>query len=83
MNVGPTSDGTIAPIFEERLLQMGAWLKYNGEAIYGTDVWTSQNDTITPNIWCAAFLGFCTVFLNNDFPGILLKQRTAPQRCMQ
>ena len=27
MNVGPTPDGRIAPIFEERLLQMGKlWL---------------------------------------------------------
>ena len=51
LNVGPTADGTIPPIFEERLLQMGAWLAVNGEGIYGSDIWTAQNDTITPNIW--------------------------------
>ena len=27
LNVGPTHDGTIVPAFEERLLEMGAWLK--------------------------------------------------------
>ncbi len=36
LNVGPTPEGTIQPEFEERLLAMGAWLKKNGESIYGT-----------------------------------------------
>ena len=36
INVGPTADGRIATIFQERLLQMGSWLKINGEAIYET-----------------------------------------------
>ena len=27
LNVGPTADGRIIPAFEERLLQMGAWLE--------------------------------------------------------
>jgi|GEM_PF-1095404 len=33
--VGPTGDGRIPVIMQERLLQIGAWLKKNGEAIYG------------------------------------------------
>ncbi|KAK6169310.1 hypothetical protein SNE40_020389 [Patella caerulea] len=51
INVGPTSYGEIPPIFEERLRQMGDWLKVNGEAIYGSKPWSHQNDTVTPGIW--------------------------------
>lgn len=51
MNVGPTKDGIIAPIFEERLLDMGKWLEINGEAIYGSKPWTYQNDTTQPGVW--------------------------------
>ena len=51
LNVGPTHDGLIAPIFEERLRQMGDWLKINGEAIYSTLPWTYQNNTFTPDVW--------------------------------
>jgi alpha-L-fucosidase len=36
LNVGPRPDGTIQPEHQERLRAMGAWLKRNGESIYGT-----------------------------------------------
>lgn len=37
LDVGPTADGRIPVIMQERLLQIGEWMKINGEAIYGTD----------------------------------------------
>lgn len=46
LNVGPTSDGIILPIFEERLRQIGSFLNINGEAIYGTKAWAFQNETV-------------------------------------
>jgi len=51
LNVGPTSDGRIPPIFEERLRQMGDWLKVNGEAVYGSKPWKFQNDTFNSDVW--------------------------------
>jgi alpha-L-fucosidase len=39
LNVGPKSDGTIPGQVRAVLLQMGAWLSTNGEAIYGSRPW--------------------------------------------
>jgi alpha-L-fucosidase len=41
LDIGPAADGTIPVIMEQRLLEIGAWLKVNGEAIYGTKPWQS------------------------------------------
>ncbi|XP_071115108.1 alpha-L-fucosidase-like [Haliotis cracherodii] len=51
MNIGPTHYGVISPIYEERLRQMGQWLKVNGEAIYSSRPWTYQNETSPPELW--------------------------------
>jgi alpha-L-fucosidase len=36
LNVGPTADGVIPAASVERLNAVGAWMKVNGESIYGT-----------------------------------------------
>ncbi|KAL1456737.1 hypothetical protein WDU94_001441, partial [Cyamophila willieti] len=47
INIGPTKEGTIAPIFQERLRDIGTFLKINGEAVYGSQPWkTCQNETL-------------------------------------
>ena len=43
LDIGPAADGTIPVIMEERLLQIGSWLKVNGDAIYGTKPWKSSH----------------------------------------
>jgi alpha-L-fucosidase len=40
LNVGPMPDGTIPEMQRRPLLEVGDWLKANGEAIYGTRPWT-------------------------------------------
>jgi len=39
MNIGPRSDGTIPDEVQQVLLDVGAWLNVNGDAIYGTRPW--------------------------------------------
>jgi alpha-L-fucosidase len=39
LNIGPRSDGTIPEEVQQVLFDVGAWLKINGDAIYGTRPW--------------------------------------------
>ena len=45
LDIGPAADGTIPVIMQQRLLDMGKWLKTNGEAIYGSEAFIrNKND---------------------------------------
>ncbi len=39
LDIGPTADGRIPVIMEDRLVHIGNWLGPNAEAIYGTRAW--------------------------------------------
>jgi alpha-L-fucosidase len=44
LDVGPAADGRIPVIMQERLVEIGEWLKVNGEAIYRTKPWRESKD---------------------------------------
>lgn len=50
LGVGPRADGTIPEEQKERLLGLGAWLKINGEAIFGSHYWDRAEGTTSDGI---------------------------------
>jgi alpha-L-fucosidase len=50
LDIGPAADGTIPVIMQQRLMEIGNWLKVNGEAIYGTRAFikSSNDEAINP-----------------------------------
>ncbi|MEA3337883.1 MAG: alpha-L-fucosidase [Chloroflexota bacterium] len=55
LNVGPTADGRIPLIMQQRLLEVGDWLRVNGEAIYGTKAWRRQKTSVDSNLASVLF----------------------------
>ncbi|WP_347839571.1 alpha-L-fucosidase [uncultured Draconibacterium sp.] len=49
LNIGPTHDGRIPVIMQQRLADIGQWMKVNSEAIYGTKAWDNRPDNMKEN----------------------------------
>ena len=47
LDIGPSADGLIPVVMEERLLAMGEWLAVNGDAIYATTLWADADRALT------------------------------------
>lgn len=50
LNVGPKADGQIPLIQQERLVQLGNWLKINGDAIYGSTAYQITEEERKVNV---------------------------------
>ena len=44
LNIGPKGDGSIADMDLKILTKIGSWLKVNGEAVYGSQVWRRSGE---------------------------------------
>ncbi len=51
LNIGPTADGRIPVIMQQRLSDIGEWLKVNGEAIYETKPWDAAPQQTNPTVF--------------------------------
>ena len=71
LNVGPDGSGIIPPKSVENLLEVGKWLKVNGQAVYGTRPWKvvheGPTDIIIKGTSHRSKSGFVFDFKPDDF----------------
>ncbi len=51
LDIGPTSDGRIPVIQQQRLIDIGSWLDVNGEAIFKSRKWKGSAGNATENVF--------------------------------
>nr|KAF6505249.1 alpha-L-fucosidase 1 [Rousettus aegyptiacus] len=71
LNVGATKDGLIVPVFQERLLAVGKWLRINGEAIYASKPWRMQSEKNTSLCYTSKGSAVYAIFLHWPENGVL------------
>jgi alpha-L-fucosidase len=71
LNIGPKGDGSVPRESIDLLQEVGRWMSINGEAIYGTEKWTTRfegsNRTEMKNTTQRAKEGFNLEFTSEDF----------------
>lgn len=71
LNIGPDGKGNVPEASADGLLEVGRWLKVNGEAIYGTSRWDvpneGQDETLLEGTGHRAVTGFQRRFTKKDF----------------
>ncbi len=68
LDIGPTADGRIPVIQQQRLLDIGNWLRINGDAIYGTRKWEGANENVQKNMYFTQ-KGDDLFVIFTEFPG--------------
>ncbi len=71
LNIGPDGVGHVPEASANGLRQMGAWIKVNQEAIYGSSRWEilneGQEETLLEGTGHSAAKGFQKAFTSKDF----------------
>ena len=68
LNIGPTADGRIPVIMQQRLTDIGSWLKINGEGIYGTRKWANAPKVTTETTQYFTQKGNDLYLITTEFP---------------
>jgi alpha-L-fucosidase len=73
LNIGPTADGRIPVIMQQRLTDIGSWLKVNGEAIYSTRKWAKAPKVTPTTKQYFTLKGNDLYLITTEFPKIPLQ----------